>query len=137
MAVKLESRLGNVALSIEASLRNGKAEAAAALAMQQLVFHQAGSKAFGKKGSHPDRAEAFNETLAADVEAACAQALVGLFEGIKITTKSYVPAAKDAEKLIADLEKLGASAETLAALRSEVKSPTAAKTAASDEESVG
>src|SRR5713101_703213 len=114
-AIAVNSRLGNVALEIKASLRNDRVNEAAEAAAMHLLFHKAGSKAFnGKDGGHK-RDEAFSPELAKDVRIAVLESLGDIFENFDVKTAPYEKVS-EVDKIIRSLEKIGA-VEAVAALR--------------------
>ncbi len=114
-AIAIQSRLGNVGLSIKAALRTEKVNEAAEAAAMHLLFHRAGSKAFsGKDGGHK-RDEKFSADLARDVEHAVRECLGGLFEVESVKTAAYEKVS-EVDRIIRSLEKIGAT-EAVAALR--------------------
>ena len=137
MQIKLNSRLGSIALAISAVLRNDKLDQMAKAAALHLVYHSAGSKAFGEKAGH-ERSESYSDALAAHVAKVAKEVLGALFEGVEIATSPYVKESR-IDKLAKQMREIGMSEADIEAMvakakAAEVKTEVVEE---SDEEAVG
>lgn len=137
MQIKLNSRLGSIALGISATLQEAKVGEAAKLAALHLVYHSAGGKAFGEKAGH-ERSEGFSDALAADVSAAVKSVLGSIFQDVEIATSPYVKESR-IDKLAKQMRDIGMAEADVQAMIAKAKEAekSEAKVEESDEESVG
>jgi hypothetical protein len=108
-SIKLDTKLGNCNLDIQAQLREGKSDAAAEYAMQFLVWHAVGSQAFNKKSDFKRNAP-YSEDLAKHVRATAMSVLGDCFDSIVVKTSKYDAPSK-LEKLTKEFVSLGYSVE--------------------------
>lgn len=106
MPIKLKTKLGKIALSISAVMRNDENLIAKVLAfgLQYLVWHIVPAKAYEKTAPYR-RDSAYSDKLAQYLADKMRDVLSPYFENIEIETSEYV-APDSAEGILAKLDKM-------------------------------
>lgn len=145
MSIELKTKLGNVALKINATLRNDKQDEVSKAALAHLVFHAAPSKIENFK---KNREEVYSEELAGKVKKGLEGVLEACFKDIKIETSMYVKQESKGQRELQAahgelqaahnaMKAIGTDEKTLRAAFPKLYEKTATEVVENDEESVG